>query len=71
MFKNKINIKNVMIFYNLITIIKYLLINKDILLIDFNIDFIILNILLLIILLFINTFIKINNNIIINKKNNI
>ena len=52
--KRVLKVKNIMILYNIITIIKYLIFNQNILLIDFKIDFIFLNIALPIILYSIN-----------------
>lgn len=52
--KRVLKIKNIMIAYNIITIIKYLIFNQDILLIDFKIDFIFLNIMLPLVLYSIN-----------------
>lgn len=52
--KRVLKIKNIMIAYNIITIIKYLIFNQNISIIDFKIDFIFLNIALPIILYTIN-----------------
>lgn len=52
--KRKLSVKKILIIYNLITILKYLLIGKDILLIDFKIDFIYLNITLILSIISIN-----------------
>lgn len=71
MFTKKLNKKNIIIFYNVITIIKYIIINDNINIYDFKIDFFYLNIFIFTILLILNTFIKINNNIIkYDRKNN-
>ena len=50
----KLKTKNIIIIYNIITILKYLFINKDISIFDFKIDFILLNLSLFIFLECIN-----------------
>ena len=53
--KRLLKINNIIILYNIITILKYLIIGKNILLYDFIIDFIVLNIMLYYMLKLYNT----------------
>lgn len=53
------NIKNILLFYNIITIIRHTLYKQDILYIDFIIDFVFFNICLVIGLIAINKLYKI------------
>lgn len=52
----KLKTKNILIFYNIITIFKYFIINKDILYVDFKIDFILINILIYLFITLYNNF---------------
>lgn len=56
----KLKTKNILIAYNLITILKYLIIGENILFIDFIIDFIFLNSMLFIFCISMNYHIKEN-----------
>lgn len=53
------NIKNILIFYNTITIIRHLIHFEDILFIDFFIDFVLFNVIITTILLLLNLMYKV------------
>jgi len=52
--KRRLNTKNIIILYNIITILKYYILKQDILYYDFKIDFIFLNIILYFIIKIVN-----------------
>ena len=52
--KRRLNTKNIIILYNIITILKYYILKQDILYYDFKIDFIFLNIVLYLIIKIVN-----------------